>query len=137
MDQAVEAVLATLIFFLFISIISCVSLGLFASVIARGTGAVLNDYALIVSSVVTVENGNHASSWNLWSPSSDPFDFGFSNGLHVAINASSFYINSDGNTTCIWTKSTGNPPAHAYAGVCERLVTLDDNSVVLMSVVVW
>jgi len=137
MDQTIEAVLATLIFFLLISMMNYVSLGLYVSATAREAGAVLNDYSMIVSNIMIIENGNRTASWSLWSPLTDPDAFGLPDGLHVAINASSFHINSNGNATTRWVKSAGSPPLNANAGVCERLVILDDRSAVLVSVVVW
>jgi len=135
-DQTVEAVIATMIFLAFLAATNYISLGIFSSLAAWETDATYGDMASVISSFVVLQNNASASLWNEWVPTTDPGVYGLPSGIHIEVNATSFVIQEGGEIVTLWSRTTGiSPPPQK--GEYDRLVRLDDGSVVLLIVVVW
>jgi type II secretory pathway pseudopilin PulG len=123
------------IFSILLAIVSSTFLGSFASASQKEFQMAEGDEAMLISSTIVLKNNCSAELWLNWSPSTYHPDYGLSPNVHVSINATALDI-ENGSVVPLWSKASGAFPIDPGAE-SERLVPLDNGSVVLLVVEVW
>ncbi|MCX8182636.1 MAG: hypothetical protein N3D12_05910 [Candidatus Methanomethyliaceae archaeon] len=136
MDQSVEAVIATIIFLSALAFSHCIIFGAYSSILSKEVEEVKTNIASMVSSSIVIENSYLCQRWSSWTPSSNPDLYGIPQKTKIWVNATYMSINDEGELLLLDMRCSGVPLQGV--GTCEydRLVLLDDDSFVLLRVVV-
>ncbi|MEM3433627.1 MAG: hypothetical protein QXU33_02560 [Candidatus Methanomethyliaceae archaeon] len=136
MDQSVEAVIATMIFLSALAFSHYIIFGAYSSILSREAEEVKMNLASMVSSSIAMENSCSRQRWAGWTPSSNPELYGVPQKTKIWVNASYLAMNDMGELVLLDMRCSGSSPDGG--GTCEydRLVLLDDGSIVLLRVVV-
>ncbi|MEM2080575.1 MAG: hypothetical protein QW104_07840 [Nitrososphaerota archaeon] len=136
MDQSVEAVIATMIFLSALAFSHYIIFGAYSSILSREAEEVKTNLASMVSSSIVMENSCSYQRWASWTPSSNPELYGVPQKTKIWVNASYLAMNDMGEWVLLDMRCSGFSPDGG--GTCEydRLVLLDDGSIVLLRVVV-
>ncbi len=136
MDQSVEAVIATMLFLGSLAFFHYVIVGVYSSVLNGEYESIKASMASLVSSSIVIENGSSYQKWLSWVPSSIPDSYGILRSIKIWINASTFSANGLDGLHLGWSKCAGVPLFGGGVVEYDRMILLDDGSIVLLRVVV-
>lgn len=136
MDQSIEAVIATMIFLSFLVFSNYIMIGAYSSVLNKECESIGMNMGSLVSSSIVIENACSYQNWQNWVPSSNPEFYGLPKTYRIWINASCLFIDEHGELSLVWSKCVGPPLRGCAASEYDRVVLLDDGSLMLLRVAV-